>query len=403
MERFLQNPGTSSARIDVGQICCVVHDVFMIILIKPWRGFCSNFLQLQPQANTICGCFVDRYRTVKSSPAWHRNARAARARARPAARRGHITESQRLRILDHHGSEMTKNARQVWCGKCSSWKWANGTKCYCRARESGKALDGWVDLSDASRQDLQATLKSLEAAKQNASAAPQAVSALEERIQQVKDAIYRCDPLHVQISKIQTAIGRAENTVKNRQRAIVAVAGSPHESARPSVGASGQTREGDATQGGGGPRVRFDGSSGWSWLLVGCRLTSFGRRRRTCSGVIATVMAVLWWISATTGVAQVAGCNRGFVDQVCRDAAVHWQHHDAVQCFPGGGHVGDSNPDKSAEAECVYRFLWPCPCDAASFTAAGTVVAEQEAGGRQSRWRRTVPESSWLVRTTTIC
>ena len=115
---------------------------------------------------------------------------------------------------------MTKNARQLWCVKCSTWKWANGTKCYCKAKESGKALDGWVDLSDASRQDLQATLKSLEAAKQNASAAPQAVSALEERIQQVKDAIYRCDPLHVQISKIQTAIGRAENTVKNRREQV---------------------------------------------------------------------------------------------------------------------------------------------------------------------------------------
>ena len=95
----------------------------------PHQGFCSNFLQLQPQANTFCCCFVDRYRTVKSSPDWHRNARAARARARRAARRGHITESQRLRILDHHGSEMTKNARQLWCGKCSSWRWANGTKC----------------------------------------------------------------------------------------------------------------------------------------------------------------------------------------------------------------------------------------------------------------------------------
>ena len=45
-------------------------------------------------------------------------------------------------------------------------------------------------------------------------------SALDERIQQVKDAIYRCDPLHVQISKIQTAIGRAENTVKNRREQL---------------------------------------------------------------------------------------------------------------------------------------------------------------------------------------
>ena len=104
--------------------------------------------------------------------------------------------------------------------KCSSWKWANGTKCYCRAKESGKPLTGWSDLSDASRQDLQATLKKLEGAKQNAAAAPQAVSAIEERIQQVKDAIYRCDTLHVQISKLQTAIGRAESTVKNRREQL---------------------------------------------------------------------------------------------------------------------------------------------------------------------------------------
>ena len=32
-----KNPGTSSVRVDVGQICCVPDDVLMIILIKPWR------------------------------------------------------------------------------------------------------------------------------------------------------------------------------------------------------------------------------------------------------------------------------------------------------------------------------------------------------------------------------
>ena len=37
MERFLQNPGTLSAHIDVGRTCCALDDVFMIILIKLWR------------------------------------------------------------------------------------------------------------------------------------------------------------------------------------------------------------------------------------------------------------------------------------------------------------------------------------------------------------------------------
>ena len=37
MERSLQNLGTSSVHIDVGQICSVPDDVFMTILIDPWR------------------------------------------------------------------------------------------------------------------------------------------------------------------------------------------------------------------------------------------------------------------------------------------------------------------------------------------------------------------------------
>ena len=37
MELFLQNPGTPSVHIDVSQICFVLDDVLMIILIKLWR------------------------------------------------------------------------------------------------------------------------------------------------------------------------------------------------------------------------------------------------------------------------------------------------------------------------------------------------------------------------------
>ena len=107
----------------------------------------------------------------------------------------HVTELQRLRILDHHGSETTKNARQQWCGKCSSWKRADGTKCYCTSKESGNALIFfWADLSDASRQDLQATTG--------------------------QGRHLPFDPLHVLISMIQTAIGRAEITVKSRREQL---------------------------------------------------------------------------------------------------------------------------------------------------------------------------------------
>ena len=37
MVHFLPNLGTSSAHVDVGQICCVLDDVSMIIPIKHWR------------------------------------------------------------------------------------------------------------------------------------------------------------------------------------------------------------------------------------------------------------------------------------------------------------------------------------------------------------------------------
>ena len=182
-----------------------------------WKALKCYKFGVHIQANTICCCFVDRDKMLKSSPAWRRNARDASASASRAARSGQrITDSQCLRILDHHLARMLRTLAK--CGtEIALLKRANCTKCYCRTRESGKALDGWVVLSDALCQVLQATLLCLEEAKQNASVAPQAVSALEESIQQVKFAIYRCDPLHVQISKIETAIGRAENTVKYRR------------------------------------------------------------------------------------------------------------------------------------------------------------------------------------------
>ena len=86
-----------------------------------------------------------------------------------------------------------------------------------------QGLAGWSDLSDASRQDLQATLKKLQAAKQNAAAAPQAVSALEERIQQVKDAIYRCEPSPCPDLQASDGHWKGRGHCEEPQGAIVAV------------------------------------------------------------------------------------------------------------------------------------------------------------------------------------
>ena len=292
---------------------------------------------------------------MKSSPALHRNDRAARARARRASRGGDITESQRLRILDLHGSEMTKNARQQWCGKCSSWKSANGTKCNCRVKESGKALDGWSDLSDASRQDLQATLKKLEGAKQNAAAAPQAVSALEERIQQVKDAIYRCDPLHVQISKLQTAIGRAEGTVKNRreqlwqsQEALTKAQDHLWELQRRLEEVTLQRKE-EEDQGYDAMDLQ-DGPGSW-WVADSPGLDDDEEHARELS-----LQSWRSWGGYQYQPRQDWHKSQCAVEDLSvkfADAEVHWQHHDAVQYVPDRGHVGDSGANTPAEAECV--------------------------------------------------
>ena len=60
------------------------------------------------------------------------------------------------------------------------------------------------------------------------------------------------DPLHVQISKNPDGLWNGGVYCGNLQRAGVPVAGGMHESARPSVDTSVQTRLGGATQGGGG-------------------------------------------------------------------------------------------------------------------------------------------------------
>ena len=255
--------------------------------------------------------------------------------------------------------------------KCSTWKWANGTKCYCKTRESGKALDGWVDLSDASRQDLQGDVE--ESGGSETKCVSGSASSLGVRgthtagqgcylpVRPSSCPDFKNPDGHWKGGEYlrRTAESKCGDRRKHSTKAqdhLWELQGRLEQVTQ---------RKEEEDQGYDFMDLQ-DGPGSW-WEAD---LTRFGRRR-TCSGVIviATVLAVLGWISLspTTGVAQVAGCNRGFVDQVCRDAAVHWQHHDAVQCFPGGGHVGDSNPDKSAEAECAFRFLWPCPGDAASF------------------------------------
>ena len=54
-----------------------------------------------------------------------------------------VNESQRWRILDHHGSGLTRT-HAIWVDIALFGKGQNGTKMLL-PREFGKALDGWAD------------------------------------------------------------------------------------------------------------------------------------------------------------------------------------------------------------------------------------------------------------------
>ena len=205
-------------------------------------------------------------------------------------------------------------------------------------------------------------------------------------MQQVKDAILRCDPLHVQISKLQTAIGRAEGIVKNRkeqlwqsQEALTKAQDHLWELQRRLDEVTLQRKE-EKDQGYDAMDLQDGPGSWWDADSPGSDDNEEHARESSPQS----------WRSWG-----------GYQDQPRQD----WHKSQCaledlsvkfaeMQQFignitPDRGHVGDSNPNTPAEAECVCRWSWLCcPCDAASFAAAGTVVAEQEASEGQSSWGR---------------
>ena len=102
------------------------------------------------------------------SPAWHRNQKRLRARARVAARSGLASETQALRLQKHHSSTVPKTmtwyggaGNSSWCAGCRSWKWEGGTRCHCKtkkgvkkAQSDGNLLDSSAMLAHASRADF---------------------------------------------------------------------------------------------------------------------------------------------------------------------------------------------------------------------------------------------------------
>ena len=137
-------------------------------------------------------------------------------------------------------------------------------------------------------------------------------------------------PLHVQISKLQTAIGRAESTVKNRreqlwqsQQALVKAQDHLCELQRRLEEVMHQRKE-EEDQGYDTMDLQ-DGFGSW-WDADSPGLDDDEEHSREWSQHLGGPVVVF----SSPGLAQVAVCSRGSVGQVCGDAEVHWQHHDAV-------------------------------------------------------------------------
>ena len=130
-----------------------LHSECLVIIIIDPVGFCSGGFTLvrtpDDLSPLLCvfrlsGLLGDT-RKHPPSPAWHRNQRRLRARARVAVRSGLASKDQTLRLQRHHGSTLPKAmtwyggaGNSSWCAGCRSWKWEGGTRCCCKTKKGAK-------------------------------------------------------------------------------------------------------------------------------------------------------------------------------------------------------------------------------------------------------------------------
>ena len=177
---------------------------------------------------------VGETRKFPPSPAWHRNQRRLRARARVAVRSGLVSKDQTLRLQRHHGSTLPRvmtwyggAGNSSWCAGCRSRKWERGTRCYCKtkkgakkAQSDGNLLDSNAVLAYASRSDLETTIRQLERTRASLVAAPDAEAAVRVRMESLKTEIYTREPPCVQMSELHGALERAAKQVDAKKEAL---------------------------------------------------------------------------------------------------------------------------------------------------------------------------------------
>ena len=147
-------------------------------------------------------------RKFPPSPAWHRNQRRLRARARVAFRSGLALKDQTLQLQRHHGGTLPNlitwyggPGNSSWCAGCRSWKWERGTRCCCKTKKDakkvlsdGNLLDSNAVLACASRADLQTTIRQLEQTRAWLVPAPDAEAAVRICTEALKTELYTRDP-----------------------------------------------------------------------------------------------------------------------------------------------------------------------------------------------------------------
>ena len=177
------------------------HDPALCRVLLRWFHFSKK--PRRPVANPLCVSSK-----FPPSPAWHRNQRRLRARARVAFRFGLALKDQTLRLQRHHGGTLPKvitwyggPGNSSWCAGCRSWKWERGTRCCCKTKKDakkalsdGNLLDSNAVLACASRADLQTTIRQLEKTRAWLVPAPDAEAAVRICTEALKTELYTRDP-----------------------------------------------------------------------------------------------------------------------------------------------------------------------------------------------------------------
>ena len=173
------------------------------------------------------------------SPVWHRLLRKKRSRARKAAHVGLATRAQLALLEAHHGSDIPMSPSTWKCRTCSTVNWSTRRTCrHCQSsperenskrdrkksqeRDFAEPLAAYEGVTDASRARLVATLRHISRQLSNESMPEDARSSLRFRLQTVKDELDSQDPLPVRVSKLQSAIARAEASLAKKENALFA-------------------------------------------------------------------------------------------------------------------------------------------------------------------------------------